>query len=144
MDLEEQRLKTIDTLARTARDVLVIVIVGVSAGGCGKTKPQDSSDAAATADATRDASNADRSPDVAVDSTTDVATESPTDVADQDGTDADQFCVRGTTGVVEAGVYTDCKGVSTCDGGVPTCACISALNPPAVPLSAICAMGCQQ
>lgn len=150
-------MKTMGTRARGARNVLVIVVVGVAALGCGKMKPHDIPDAAALADAARDATVADKQPDVAVDAATDVATESPPDVADADTRDADgsvscgpvtcassQFCVSSMGGGGDAAVHTECDDDSLCDGGVPTCACFSDLNHLVIPASAICAMGCQQ
>jgi hypothetical protein len=146
--------------------LILVAIVGLAVSGCGKLKPHDSLDAAATEASSHDAV-VDLKPDVAAESRPDVAAESPPDVAtdvvaespsdardaapDFDGgvacgpliCGAGEVCLESFPGV-DAGPSFECDAASACDGGVPTCACVADFTHSPSVFAGRCEMHCSQ
>jgi hypothetical protein len=142
--------------------LVLVAVVGLAACGCGELKPHDRLDAAATEAAGHDAL-ADLKPDVAAESPPDVAPESPPDVAAASSSDAGdaapnfdggvacgpmtcnsgEFCLESVPGV-DAGPSFECDSVAACDGGVPTCACVSDFTHSPSVFAGSCGMYCRQ
>jgi hypothetical protein len=143
--------------------LILVAVVGLAASGCGKLKPRDSLDAAATEASAHDALIQDTRPDVAAESPTDIDVDTRADVGgestadvgaeapDLDGgvacgpmtCDSGTFCLESFQGV-DAGPSFECDAVSACDGGVPTCACVSDFTHSPSVFAGRCAMECSQ